>query len=241
MKHSRTPGKSKRQILQPLIVPLLSFILSLGLMVAPANATGVYDLPPLSAGSSTWVLDMADAISRTNEGKLSGDLKQLAQKTGNEVRMVAIRRLDFDETIDSFADKLFTSWFPTPEEQANQTLLVMDTLTNSTAIRTGEAVKQIMPENIAQSVSSETAAIPLREGSKYNQAFLDASDRLVAVLSGQPDPGPPSEQEINIESTFASAEETDDRSATIWVIVLLVLATAIPMATYFWYVGLPGR
>jgi uncharacterized protein len=46
---------------------------------------------------------------------------------------------------------------------------------------------------------------------------------------------------INIESTYASAEETDDRSATVWVIVLLAVATLVPMATYFWYVGLPGR
>ncbi|MFN9317428.1 MAG: YgcG family protein, partial [Microcystis sp.] len=41
----------------------------------------------------------------------------------------------------------------------------------------------------------------------------------------------------NIESTFTTAEETDDKNATIWVIVLLVLATVIPMVTYFWYAG----
>jgi uncharacterized protein len=241
MKQSLTPHKDKRRVLEPLLAFLLSFIFTLGLMAAPAKATGVYDLPSLGAGSSTWVVDSAEVISLANEGKLSSALKQLAQKTGNEVRMVVIRRLDFDETIDSFADKLFASWYPTPEEQAKETLLVMDTLTNSTAIRTGEAVKPIMSDEVAESVASETVAIPLREGSKYNQALLEASDRLVAVLSGQPDPGPPSQQELSIESTFASAEETDDRSATVWVVVLLVLATAIPMATYFWYVGLPGR
>lgn len=118
---------------------------------------------------------------------------------------------------------------------------MMDTLTNSTAIRTGEAIKPLMSDELAESVVSETLAIPLRNGNQYNQAFLDGTKRLVAVLSGQPDPGPPAEQEINIESTYASAEETDDRSATIWVVVLLVVATIIPMATYFWYVGLPGR
>lgn len=220
---------------------LLSFILSFGLITAPANATGVYDLPTLNAGSSTWVLDFADVISLANEGKLSNQLKQLAKETGNEVRIVAIRRLNFGETIDSFADKAFASWYPTPEEQANQTLLVVDSLTNNSAIRTGEKVKSLLPDDIAKSVTSETIAIPLKEGSKYNQAFLGAGDRLVAVLSGKPDPGPPNTQEINIESTYATAEETDDRSATVWVIVLLVVATAVPMATYFWYVGLPGR
>ncbi len=229
-----------KKFLQRLLVPLLSLFLVTGLVAAPASATGVYDLPNLSAGTSTWVVDQADVISLANEGKLSNALKKLAQQTGNEVKMVAIRRLDYGETIDTFADKLFAKWFPTPEEQANQTLLVIDTLTNNSAIRTGEAVKKIVTDEIAESVASETVQVPLREGSKYNQAFLDASDRLVAVLSGQPDPGPPTVKEVNIEGTFASAEETDDRSATIWVIGFLIVATIIPMVTYFWYVGFPG-
>jgi uncharacterized protein len=241
MKQRLTPDGYKRRVLLPLMTALLSLILGFGSMVAPAWATGVYDLPSLNAGSSTWVVDLADTISLANESKLSAEFKQLAKQTGNEVRMVAIRRLDFDETIDSFADKLFAKWYPTPEEQANQTLVAIDTLTNGAAIRTGEAVKTVLSNEIAESVVKESIAIPLREGNKFNQAFLGAGDRLVAVLSGQNDPGPPSEQEINIDSTFTSAEETDDRSATIWVVVLLVLATAIPMATYFWYVGLPGR
>ena len=228
-----------KKFLKRLLVPLLSLLLVTGLVAAPASATGVYDLPNLSAGS-TWVVDQADVISLANEGKLSNALKKLAQQTGNEVKMVAIRRLDYGETIDTFADKLFAKWFPTPEEQANQTLLVIDTLTNNSAIRTGEAVKKIVTDEIAESVASETVQVPLREGSKYNQAFLDASDRLVAVLSGQPDPGPPTVKEVNIEGTFATAEETNDRSATIWVIGFLIVATIIPMVTYFWYVGFPG-
>jgi uncharacterized membrane protein YgcG len=64
---------------------------------------------------------------------------------------------------------------------------------------------------------------------------------LSTVLAGQPDPGPPQVAEINLESTFASAEETDDRSATLWVVDLLLLATLIPMVTYFWYAGILGR
>jgi uncharacterized protein len=207
----------------------------------PAQATGVFDLPSLPAGSPTHLVDGADVISLANESKLNKDLEKLAQQAGQEVRLVVIRRLDYGDTIDSFADKLFEQWYPAAEAQANQTLLVIDTLTDSTAIRSGEAVQSLLSPEIAESVARETVAIPLREGGKYNQALLAASSRLIAVLSGEPDPGPPAAQSINIESTFSSAEETDDRSATLWVVILLVLATAIPMATYFWYVGLPGR
>jgi len=206
------------------------------LIALPAYATGVYQLPQISAGDRTWVLDEADVFSRLSKGKISGALEKLAKDTGNEVRVVTIHRLDYGETAESFTNKLFEKWFPTPEAQAHQTLLVIDTLTNTTGIRTGDAVKSLMPDEIANSVASETVLVPLRQGNKYNQAFGDASDRLVAVLSGQADPGPPIVQDnVQVESTFKSAEETDTKSSSILVIVLLIAATAIPMATYFFY------
>lgn len=238
MKNFFTVVDWSRKCLQNLILPLSIFLLVVSSIALPANATGIYDLPNISAGEQIWVIDQADALSIANEGHLNNTLKKLAKQTGNEVRLVAIRRLDFEETIDTFSDKLFSKWFPTPESQANQTLLVLDTLTNNVAIRTGEGVKNLVTDDIATSTIEETVGASLREGSKYNQAFLDASDRLVAILSGQPDPGPPQLKDtVNTESTFASAEETNDRSATIWVVVLLILATIIPMATYFFYVG----
>ena len=169
-------------------------------------------------------------------------MQQLAKETGQEVRMVAIRRLDYGETIDSFADEVFTNWYPNVEAKANQTLLVMDTLTNTVAIRTGENAQKLVNKDIANSIVEETVGYNLRKGNKYNQAFLDAGDRLVAVLSGEEDPGPPAiTEDIQIEGTFTKAEDTDAGSATVWVIVLLLLATVIPMVTYFWYVGFPGN
>ncbi|MEL6322432.1 MAG: TPM domain-containing protein, partial [Cyanobacteria bacterium J06626_14] len=180
--------------------------------------------------------DKADVISRANEGRLSKDFKDLAEQTGTEVRMATIRRMDYGETIDTFTDKLFERWYPTAEEQANQVLLVVDKVTNTVGIRTGEAVEEAMSASIAQSVAKETAIAPLRKGDKYNQSFLDAGERMVAVLSGEADPGPPAvEDEIMSESTFTSAEDTDTNNATIIVIGFLIAATVIPMATYYLY------
>jgi uncharacterized protein len=230
-----------RKYLQRLILPLLLIVLASGFVAAPAKAIGVYQMPKVSAGEPTWVIDKAEVLSLLNESKLSQTLEDLAKKTGKEVRMVTIHRLDYGETADSFTNALFEKWFPTPEDQANQTLLVIDTVTNGTAIRTGEAVKSIMPDNIAKSVASETVVVPLRNGNKYNQALLDASDRVVAVLSGKPDPGPPVvEEKVQVAGTFKSAEETDTKNSTIWVVVILIIATVVPMATYFFYQSFSG-
>jgi len=72
---------------------------------------------------------------------------------------------------------------------------------------------------------------------------MSASDRLVAVLSGEADPGPPEEvTSFEIESTFASAEETEENrgNATIIVVGFLIAATVIPMATYYIYQAIGG-
>jgi uncharacterized protein len=223
-----------------LVLLVVALVLTTQLIAVPARATGIDEIPPLS--NDTWVIDKAEILSRANEGKISGDLKQLAEKTGYEVRIVSIWRLDYEETAQNFADKLFEQWFPTAEQQANQTLLVIDSQTNNTGIRTGEQVKTILSDAIANSVAQETVLVPLKQGQKYNQAFVDASDRLVAVLSGKPDPGPPVvEDKIQVESTFATVEETKSSNATFWVITFLVVATVVPMATYYYYLYLQSR
>ncbi|MBD3885264.1 TPM domain-containing protein [Phormidium tenue FACHB-886] len=223
----------------PWLMSLLGFVLSLQLWMVgtpSAEATGVYNMPTIRAGDANRIIDDAEVLSRLSQNELNSELESLTAKTGKEVRFVTIHRLDYGETIETFADALFEKWFPTSEAQADQVLIVLDNVTNTIAIRTGEAIKAVLPDETAASIAQETMMVPLRSGNKYNQAFLDASDRLSAILSGEPDPGAPVVADtINTEGTFAKAEDTDDRSATVVVGVLLLLATVIPMATYYLY------
>jgi uncharacterized protein len=231
-----------RRLLQVWLVSLVAGWLTLTLGMAPAQAIAVFELPQVRAGEATWLVDDANIISRINEGKIANQLGNLAATTGNEVRLVTIHHFDYGETVQTFTDKLFDRWYPTPTDQANQTLIVLDEVTKTVGIRVGEATATQLDGPTATSVAQETVLVPLLQGDKYNQALLDASDRLVAVLSGQPDPGAPVFDEAfdnQSESTFASAETTQENRGNnaVLLIVLLVLATVIPMATYFWYVG----
>lgn len=229
---------SWRKYLQPLAAAIAIALIASQMAVLPALATGVYEMPVLSAGDRTWVFDKGDVLSRSSESNISSVLDNLENKTGKQVRFVTIHRLDYGETTATFTDQLFEQWFPTKEDQTNQILLVLDTVTNSAAIRTGEGVKSLLTDEIAQSVAGETVQVPLREANKYNEAFAAASTRIATVLSGEPDPGPPEVVDnIQVEGTFKKAEETDQGNATVVVVVLLVLATVIPMVTYFWYQG----
>lgn len=213
----------------------IALLLVVSLWAAPAWATGVSDFPDLEPGTS-YVVDQGNVLSFLSRSSLDRQLGELAKTTGKEVHLVTFNRLDYGETTQSLAEKLFQRWFPTPDAQANQVLLVLDTKTNTTAIQTGAEVKEVLSDDIAESVASETTLVPIRDGN-YNQGLLDASERLATVLAGKPDPGPPEIRVVEPTSTFKSAEDTNDRSATIIVVVLLLLATIIPMVTYFMYQG----
>lgn len=224
--------------IQPLAATIAIALIASQMTVLPALATGIYEMPMLSAGDRTWVWDKGDVLSRSSESTITSVLDNLEAQTGKQVRLVTIHRLDYGETTATFTKQLFEQWFPATEDQTNQILLVLDTVTNSAAIRTGEGVKSLLTDEIAQSVAGETVQVPLREGNKYNEALTAASDRLATVLSGQPDPGAPEVVDnTQVEGTFKKAEETDQGNATVIVVVLLLLATVIPMVTYFWYQG----
>jgi uncharacterized protein len=229
--HFRAWGRHLQQMAVIVAIALLT-----QLYAAPATATGIYEMPT-SAPADTWILDEADIISRFNEGKMNASFNDLAQDTGKQVRFVTIHRLDYGETVETFADQLFLKWFPTPESQTNQALLVMDDVTNEATIRSGAAIADRLTADIVRSITRETILYPLKEGYKYNQAMVGAGDRITTILAGNPDPGPPElHDDVSTEGTFASKEKTKESNATVWVVALLIAATVIPMATYYLYV-----
>ena len=84
------------------------------------------------------------------------------------------------------------------------------------------------------STAEETMSVALRDGGRYRQATIDGLSRLETVLAGQEDPGPPELiEQVAVVSNVPTKEETEESNALIWVAVLLVLGTLVPMATWW--------
>ncbi|MGB7415533.1 MAG: TPM domain-containing protein [Thermosynechococcaceae cyanobacterium] len=207
------------------------------LMAAPAlAATTVQDIPNISTDSSNWIADEAELLSPLVKRNINQTLSNIAKETGNEIRMVTVRGLNYGVTPQSFTDELFTAWFP-DTVQGNQTLMVVDAKTKDAGIRVGKTSQADIPEAFAQSLTSESLLIPIRNGN-YNQAFQETAARAAAVLSGETDPGPPVTEIAQLpERNYKTSEETNDFNSTIIVVVLLVIATVVPMVTFFIYQG----
>jgi uncharacterized protein len=227
------PHKFPNKYLAKYLTKLFSLVFALLLAFAPTVfASEPSDLPELAEiEAHNWVIDFANSLSSYTEGQVNTKLEQLTAETGEEVRFVTVARIDFGQPTSEFVRELFQRWFPTPEAQAKQTLVLIATEDRRTAIAQGSKAKALTTEDIAKSIEAETVFFPTQKA-EFNRAVTEGSDRLIAVLSGQPDPGAPV-LFVAPEVETAPAKPEDPQTTTLWVVGLLIAATVIPMVTYY--------
>ena len=195
-----------------------------------ALATGVQDFPAELPSSS--VLDTADLLSRAASTDLDKRLQDLAQDHV-DARLVTLRRLDYGLSLDALGQQLVERWSGADPDSA-LLLLLIESQNNSAAVVASPDLLDQLPEPLLSSTAISTMGLPLREGARYRQAGLDALDRLAVVLQGGEDPGPPQLLErLPIETNIPSREDTASSNALLWVVVLLVVGTLVPMITWW--------
>jgi uncharacterized protein len=144
-----------------------------------------------------------------------------------------LRRLDYGLSLESLGQQLIERWGAT-DPDSNLLLLLIESQNNSAAVVASAELLNQLPESLLSSTAISTMGLPLREGARYRQAGLDALDRLDTVLQGGEDPGPPQLLErLPIETNIPTKEETASSNALLWVVVLLVVGTLVPMITWW--------
>ena len=211
---------------------LLSAALLLAALALPAAAwaTGVADFPPQPPASH--VLDQADLLSRAADTELDRRLQEFG---GDHVdaRLLTLRRLDYGLSLDALGEQLVERW-SAGEPDRSLLLLLIESQNNSAAVVASSDLDGQLPSELLSSTAISTMGLPLREGARYRQASVDALDRLAVVLNGGEDPGPPQLVErMPIETNIPTREETQSSNAFLWVVVLLVVGTLVPMITWW--------
>ena len=213
---------------------LVSALLGLCLLAAVAVPPAALAIAPSALGPDLpdeRVLDEADVFSRASRSELSGRLEDLAADRV-DARVVTLRRLDYGLTLDRFGEDLIEAWSPKASEPL--LLLLIETQNKRAAVLADPTLQSQLPASLLTSTARTTMSAPLREGDRYRQATLDGINRLATVLSGGEDPGPPEEiVRTTLPTNIPTQEETESSNATTWIVVLLVLGTIIPMATWW--------
>ena len=206
-------------------VALLALVVAVpaAMAIAPAE---------LGAGRPTErVIDDADVFSRASRSELESRLEALTEDRV-DAHVITVRRLDYGYSLDAFGDQLVDNWSSSGQEPL--LLLLLETQNKRAAIVTEDSLQTQLPPALLKSTARTTMSIPLREGDRYRQASLDGINRLAVVLGGGEDPGPPEEiVRTTLPTNIPTQAETEESNATTWVIVLLVLGTIIPMATWW--------
>ena len=215
----------------PRLLAVLAALLLQFLPVQGALAASARDYPaeaPLS-----HVTDAANLFSRATVSELE---KRLAafETSHVQARLVTVGRLDYGLELEALGDDLIQRWSTITTTGENSLLLLIDAQTNTAAVTASSDLLEQLPSSLLRSTADTTMNIPLRMGSRYRQASIDALNRLEQVLSGADDPGPPQELEQPVLVTsIPTKAETAAGSGFTWVVILLVVGTIVPMLTWW--------
>jgi uncharacterized protein len=217
---------------------LLLSVLTLGVIcgaVSPAQALSPADFPPQPPASH--LLDQAQVFSRASSQEIERELASFNDERV-DARVITVNRLDDDINLQQLGEQLLSRWQSGQDGQesgaAPLLLLLIDSQTRSTAVVAATGLRGRLPADLLRSTADTTMALPLRSADRYRQASLDALNRLGVVLRGGEDPGEPVQEEAQaLVSNIPSKEETESSNAFTWVVVLLVVGTIVPMATWW--------
>ena len=214
--------------LQLLIAASLCFFLA----VPAGFALSPQDLPAQPPEKA--VLDSADVLSRAGKNEIETRLNQL-ESSKVDARVITVRKLDYGLSLTGFGEELVDRWSNNDNRSERPFILFLEETQNKqAAVVVSAELSDQLPDALLRSTARTTMSQPMRDGERFRQASMDGIERIAVVLNGGEDPGPP----IQIERTalptnVPTVEETSESNAFTWVIVLLVVGTIVPMATWW--------
>jgi len=204
--------------------------LLLVLPVAPALAVSASAFGDISPQGR--VLDQAGVLSRAASADVTRQLEALAAEQV-DAHLITLKQLDYGLSLSQLGQDLLDLWQPSAEGKG-QLLFLIDAQTNAAVVVTSPSLSGQLSSNLLRSTARTTMTAPIREGARFRQASLDGIERITTVLQGGEDPGEPVvAQVISPASNVPSQEQTESSNAFTWVVVLLVVGTVVPMATWW--------
>ena len=214
--------------LQLLIAASLCFFLA----VPAGFALSPQDLPAQPPDKA--VLDSADVLSRAGKNEIETRLNQL-EDSKVDARVITLRKLDYGLSLTGFGEELVERWSNNDSRSERPLILFLEETQNKqAAVVVSAELSDQLPDALLRRTARTTMSQPMRDGERFRQASMDGIERIAVVLNGGEDPGPPIQIErTTLPTNVPTVEETSESNAFTWVIVLLVVGTIVPMATWW--------
>lgn len=219
------------------LIPEKRFLAALGVAVLLALSSGT-EVPRAfaevpSTVPSTAFYDDVSVVPKGTAQLFGKAADSIANNTGFHVRFVIVRSLPFGSTPNDYAQQLASDW----QLGDKDILFVASVKLARAGVYVGEAARSILKDDVAKSIAEETFGIPAGD-ERYGAGLLDVSNRLIPVLGGEADPGPPIVSTGEVVQNFKTKTETkNERNKYIKVVGgVLIIALVAPLIQTYWYV-----
>ncbi len=136
------------------------------------------------------VSDFAHLFRPETVANLEATLKDFDSTTGNEIAVVTIDTHGSDETIETYAVKLFEKWGIGKAKEDNGLLLLIAKDDHEMRIEVGYGLEGAVPDIEAGHIISDIL-VPAFEQGNYDEGVESATKRLMADIGrGTPQPEP---------------------------------------------------
>lgn len=172
-------------------------------------------------------------VQRSNAQLFGNAASNIETREGYKVRFVFVKNVPYGETPDEYAKDLARDWGLGEKD----VLFVASPKLARAGVFVGDKAAGRLTPDIAESIANETYAVAAGD-ERYGTALLDVSNRLIPVLTGDTDPGPPELKSTEVVQNYKTKKETSgDRNKYVTVVVvILVISVVAPLLQTYWYV-----
>lgn len=192
------------------------------------NSAFAYTSPGKPSG---FVNDFANVIPADQKASLESVLTDFRKQSGDEIAVVTIPSLG-DETVETYAVKLFEEWGIGQKGKDNGVLLLVAVNDKKIRIEVGYGLEQYLTDAQSASIIKNILTPAFKQGN-YGQGISDAAATMIAVLKGDPSAVP------------ADTDNSDSsNSAGNWFIFIFLiplwLASILGRTKSWWLGGVLG-
>ena len=174
-----------------------------------------------------FVNDFAVILKPETISTLNQKLEQFSKDTSNEISVVTISRLE-DETIETYAEKLFQEWGIGKEKEDNGLLLLVSVEDREMRIEVGYGLEPLVTDIDSGRIIREILT-PAFQAGDYDGGISKAVDTIVGLVGG-----------VEIPPSQDSGSVNWFRYFPYTIFVLIYLASILGRSKSWWAGGIIG-
>ena len=208
------------------------FTIIVAILVLPF-ITMAYTSPGIPQG---YVSDFAHVMNASDIQTIDSKLTAFEGSTGDQIAVVTVPTIGNDETIETYATKLFAEWGIGKKKSDNGILILVATADKQVRIEVGYGLEgnitDIVSNNIIQKVM-----IPAFKTGDYSDGISGAVDAVTGVISGSADATQYLSEKSNKSNTNANSFEVNYFALIFVGIMILNILARILGRTKSWWLG----